>query len=162
MRRRVCVLRRPVRWSRWVTPEDIADDAALGSTLFKWVPGYCSVHGCPTANNAELVRNVLPLEDPRCPTLVLGRVLRKRKWTPVDGTCDQESLVIGNFDSHDAVKFKTYYQCLLSLNVCLPLAGHIPSRQPVYFYKCLLAGLAVGPGLRSEEYNKLREAGKRA
>ena len=50
---------------------------------------------------------------------------------------------------------KCYYQVLYSLPTCMPLASSIPSRQPVLFYRILLAGTRVEPGLGNEEYTQL-------
>ena len=50
---------------------------------------------------------------------------------------------------------KAYYIVVLEIHRCLPLCNGIPSDQPIPFYKCLLDGKAVEPGLGVAAYRRL-------
>ena len=50
---------------------------------------------------------------------------------------------------------KAYYIVILEIDRCKPLSSTIPSDQPIAYYKLLLAGRNVEPGLGNNEYKRL-------
>ena len=93
--------------------------------------------------------------DPKCPTVCIAWDLKKRKWNAVERRCDHTTDAITSYDAFEAVKLKSYYQVLLVLPRCLTQTSHVVSREPVLFYKLLLAGVTVEPGLSNKDYNIL-------
>jgi hypothetical protein len=64
-------------------------------------------------------------------------------------------LAIGPFDSFSAVKMKAYYQALYHLPLVLPLTSRMPSRQPIRYYRLLLAGKPAEPDEGNAAYEAL-------
>ena len=102
--------------------------------------------------------NRIPYLDPKCPTLPICWALKALKWQGVEKKIVHVSADIGEFDSYEAVKAKTYFQVLYKLKDCIRLASSIPSRQPVLFYSLLLLGQRVEPGLGCRRYKELYKA----
>ncbi|CAK0911592.1 unnamed protein product [Prorocentrum cordatum] len=138
--------------SEWVRPEAMAPNRSWYSSFFTWVAGASAVPGCTRLSNKRAVENHLPLMDEACPTISICSALRGRGWKAVERRVEHGSAEVGEYDSFAAVKMKSYYQALLTLPACLPLASRIPSRQPILFYKLLLAGVRVEPGQGNESY----------
>jgi len=83
--------------------------------------------------------------DAKCPVLKLIWHLKGLGWEPRADTVVHESMVIGAFDCQEAMKFKTYFQCLCTLGEVLERTSKLPSRQPIAYYRLLLRGIDAEP-----------------
>ena len=144
---------RPVGGPTWVTPGTLAEWDRLQWHLYSWTAKHSDHAGCTALVDQTRVKNLVPLMDPRCPTLSLAWALTKDGWEARDRFVEHTVAAKGVFDSCDAVKLKSYYQVVLTLPKCLPLCDKIPSREPVRFYKLLLRGKRAVPGLADKEYH---------
>ena len=105
--------------SEWVRPSDIAPNVIWYRRLYKWDAGISPVAGCLLLSGKSRCQNMVPILDPKCPTLAVCWKLIERKWQSAPRRCVHESLAIGPFDSAEAVKMKCYCQCLYALDrVC--------------------------------------------
>ena len=84
--------------------------------------------------------------------------LRKKGCIGVQRRCEHRALAITEFDDFYATKMKYYFQCLLVLKRILPLTSHLPSRQPIRYYRLLLAGKKADPDLGSQMYMTMLKA----
>jgi len=125
----------------WVTPNDLAGAGANWYTaLATWQAGGSDQGGCVALTSPKPVQNLVPLLSPQCPTYCLQVALRRKGYLDADKKCDHRVLAPGEFDCFPATKMKPYLQCLVSLPKTLPLTSHMPSRQPMRYYRLLLAG----------------------
>lgn len=136
----------------WVRPEALAPNDTWYRRLYVWRAGISVVEGCTRLYDRQRCMNTTPLLDSACPTLPIAWSLKDAGWTSTQRKCIHDTSVVGMFDHTEAVKMKFYFQTLLCIGRCLGLTSRIPSRQPVYFYRDLLAGIRVEPGLKSKEY----------
>ena len=142
---------------RWVGYEDICPWTAMLNTLtrFRDVQGMAEHPGCLSLTSPEPAKPMHPLTDLKCPTLCILPELYRRGWNPVRRTCVHESITCGAMDGREAVAMKAYYIVILEIDRCKPLSSTIPSDQPIAYYKLLLAGRNVEPGLGNNEYKRL-------
>ena len=138
----------------WVRPTVFGGYDDWYKRTHKWLVKPHSEPHCVTVSDPRLVYCDIPYLEDRCPALPIAWALKRRGWKGVDVRCTHTTHELGGFDCTEATKMKCYYQVLYSLPTCMPLASSIPSRQPVLFYRILLAGTRVEPGLGNEEYNK--------
>ena len=142
----------PVGHPTWVRPEELGEVDSWYRFLYRWEPSPGEHDGTICLRNKTLVQNEYSPLDDRCPTVAIAWYLKRHGWTPSARRVVHDSLAVGPFDSAEAAKMKTYYQVLTKLHRCLPLTSSIPFREPIHFYKCLLAGMATEPGLPSVDY----------
>ena len=147
---------------KWVKPEDLGPFQSWYSKLYKWVAKPSDRRGCVRLTDKTLVKNTLPLLDEHCPTLPIAWALKHRGWIPTCRRCNHDRADVGTFDSSHPTRHKAYYQVLLQLSACLARASHIPSRQPILFYKLLLSGHHVEPGHPHKHYMVLWKASDNA
>ena len=142
---------------RWIGYEDLAPWHAVFSTLTRFTAtrGIPNRAGCLLLSGPEIVRTIHPLTDLKCPCLCILTELYRRGWQPKRRTAVHDSPAITEMDGRDAVKMKAYYIVILELDRCLPLTSSIPSNQPILYYRLLLAGREVEPGLGKDEYRRL-------
>jgi hypothetical protein len=131
---------------------DVAPLQYLAKRLLKWKPRPSEHAGCLQLFDSERCKNTLPLTDKNCPSLALVAHLTQQGWKFEDRRIEHVAVAAGAFDCANPIRYKQYYQVLVTLGDCLPLAGRIPSRQPVSFYSCLLLGQEVPPGLPDKDY----------
>ena len=153
---------RCVRWPadpQWVRPQDLTTrHKSWYGSLHKWTPSPSERDDCLVLAAPTEVQNRIPLMDDACPTAALVWALRRQGWRGIEALCHHRNLDVGIFDSIEAVKMKAYYQALYKLHRCLPLcSGDLPSRQPIRFYKLLLAGVAAEPGLGAKAYQAIND-----
>ena len=146
---------------RWVGHEDICPWTAMVNTLTRFtdVQGMAEHPGCLSLASPEPAKPIHPLTDFKCPTLSILLELYRLGWKPVRGTCVHDSIACGVIDGREAVKMKAYYIVILEIARCMPLSSTIPSDQPIAYYKLLLAGRNVEPGLGNPEYKRLLREG---
>ena len=142
--------------TEWVEPTRLAPIEALMKRMQRWT------ESTPCRDNAnivvlsgqELARPIFGLEDERCPVLTLSQELLDRGWTRAKGLVTHRDPADHTFDGRFATRMRWYFRALFhGLETCMPLAGGaMPSQHPVAFYRLLVAGVAVGPGLRAKEY----------
>ena len=142
---------------RWVGYEDIGPWNKVLTTLQRFgdVRGTPDHPGCFRLSAPEFARPAHPLTDLKCPTLCIVTELYRRGWRPVRRRVTHASLDCGPIDGREAVAMKAYYIVVLEIHRCLPLCAGIPSDQPIPFYKCLLDGKAVEPGLGVAAYRRV-------
>ena len=138
----------------WVHPATLGVHDAWYRRCKKWKIAPSAIPMTICIREPRLVYCKIPYLDPRCPTVAIGWKLKRDGWIGIEQKCVHTTVAIGNFDSEDAVKAKFYYQVLLKIGDCMPLASTIPSRQPMLFYRLLLALIKVEPDLGNDVYAK--------
>ena len=152
----------PTSSPEWYTPRELAstfDD--WYKRLEKWKLAASSRAGCFIASDPKPVVNLIPLQDPRCPTASVCKALKREGWEPFVGKVTHAIAAPGQFDAVEAIKMKSYYQALRKIPHCLALTSRLPSRQPILYYRLLLAGVKTEPDLGNSAYKALA-AGERA
>lgn len=141
----------PPRWIPW---QELGPwtDVRRTLTRFREAKGVLDHPGCLVLSDAELARPVHPVTDFRCPTLTILKELRRRGWTASSSRVVHDVVNVGRMDGREAIRMKAYYIVLLQLEQCLPLTTNIPSDEVILFYKLLLAGKQVEPGLSARDY----------
>ena len=148
--------------SQWIVPKHLASFKDFQKHLQVWRRVERSPHeGCEVWSQAESGIVKFSVLDDKCPTYAIIMHLQVNGWQPMRGRQDHTRPVVGPFDCVEAIKFKQYYQVLAVISRCLPLTSHIPSRQCINFYRCLLQGLRVEPDQSSKEYKLVINAHKR-
>jgi len=137
----------------WVRPGDLGNPDSWYRQLYRWSPTPGDDQpGTLVIKDRELVFNRVPYASEECPTIAIAWKLKRSGWRGAQQLCIHDRATVANFDSYPAVKMKTYYQVLLSIGKCLGLTSVIPSRQPILFYKMLLAGQRVEPHMGHQAY----------
>ena len=148
--------------SKWIVPYHIAPFHDFLKFLLVWKSTTDStVEGCEVWSDSERPLIKHGVLDDKCPTLAIIYHLKGKGWIPEKALQDHTTPQIGRFDCVEATKFKNYFQVLAVLERCLPLTSHIPSRQCMAFYRCLLRGLRVEPGDTAKSYTLVINADKR-
>ena len=112
--------------------------------------------GCVQLVGLEKAKTHHALTDDACPTICIVHYLQSHlKWRPVKHlvvhTLENQADLV--FDDRESMRMKKYYLCCVNLSKCLALTSSMPSQQPVTYYKCLLAGLAVEPHQTDKFYH---------
>jgi len=112
--------------------------------------------GCVQLVGLEKAKTHHALTDDACPTICIVHYLQSHlKWRPVKHlvvhTLENQPDLL--FDDRESMRMKKYYLCCVYLTKCLALTSSMPSQQPVTYYKCLLAGLAVEPHQTDKFYH---------
>ena len=141
--------------SSWGKLEDFGDFHHMTRHLQQWrTVGPCDIAGCHSLTNATRAEPAFVLTDAACPTYCVIRELRRRGWRTVTRkvihTRDNLDTLILNNNGGPRIKY--YLQCLLDLEAKLALTSCIPTHEPQGFYKCLLEGRVVEPGLGKAAY----------
>ena len=97
----------------------------------------------------------MALTDSKCPVLYIMLELHKRGWKSLYERVVHDEPIVSFMDGREAVRMRCYYQVLLDIAKHLPLTTHIPSDEPIAFYKLLMRGVEVQPGLGAKAYNAL-------
>jgi len=139
----------------WLRPSEISDFQGFYKFLWKWDAGPSEHDCCLALTNKRRALCHLPLQDRNCPVMTICNELRHRGWVGIEEHQTHTALAPKVFDAMPAMKMRSYYQVLLRLLECLPLTSALPSRECVMFYKLLLAGVTVEPGLPNKEYLRL-------
>ena len=142
---------------RWISYEDLGPWNHILKSLshFADARGSTEHPGCMRLSGLERVRTIHPLTDLKCPTLCILSECYRRGWNPVRGTVRHDTTECGPMDGREAVAMKAYYIVLLDIHRVRPLSSSIPSDQPIAYYKLLLLGRKVEPGLGNPEYKRL-------
>jgi len=141
--------------TEWVRPMDLAPRGCWLSHLFHWKVGPSEHQACMFLSAPELVRNQLALTDPRCSTLILRTYLKSLGWVGEPRKVDHTKPDLAIYDNFESVRMKSYLQAVLQLSNCLKLSSHVPSRQPIRYYRLLLGGVRTEPGLGVKAYMAL-------
>ena len=136
----------------WVRPHDIAPFLKFQKMQRFRTVKASSVVGCLVVSDAERARPPQAILDKDCPTLAVILHLGRNGWRSVSSLVEHRDTDQESYDGSSAHSKKPYFQVLASLDRCLPLTDHIPSRQPLSFYKCLLAGKRVDPHQGDKAY----------
>ena len=78
--------------------------------------------------------------------------LRGQGWHTALHQVVHKSTEVAVYDAVEALRFRTYFQCLCILPRVLPLTNEFPSRQVVPYYKLLLRGLQAQPYGQAKTY----------
>ncbi|CAK0904653.1 unnamed protein product, partial [Prorocentrum cordatum] len=147
---------------QWVQPEAICSftDFRRSAIRHRHAVGCVGRPGTIQLSSPEAARPQHPLTDERCPTWSILDELRKRGWKFAQGKCvhrssDPAAMVM---DGREAVRMELYYMVLLNLGVRLTQTSCIPSDQPQMFYRLLLDGKHVEPGLGDAQYKRIAAA----
>jgi len=148
---------------QWVRPQDVAAFEQLQTGLVVYTESEPSaVQGCTLLSKAHSVRPQCAILDKDCPVLWLIQQLKRAGWTTTERPTTHTSTAITTFDRVEALKFRTYYQCLWVLAKTLPLAGgELPSRAPIAYYKLLLRGIAATSGKPATHYQAILNKDRR-
>jgi len=116
--------------------------------------------GCMVLSDMIRAKPHFDLLDDACPTLCIVHWLNQQKWTQRQGTVTHSLAndAVLQCDGRQSVRMKPYYQVLTVLSRCVPLTSSIPSTQCKLFYKCLLKGFRVEPGMGDGHYRDLLNA----
>ena len=148
--------------AEWVVPETIATFDEMANHLWKHTrtePDQ-EVTGCIVLRDPEKARPQLALTDPRMPTCLVTEALDQQGWIAEKHFVEHKALLPPGghlpYDGRSATRQKWYYHALATLPVTLPLcSGTLPSAHPVHFYRLLLRGEAVRPGMGAKHYTQL-------
>jgi hypothetical protein len=92
--------------------------------------------------------------DPLCPGLVVFDELVRKGWEKVVGKVVHSHISPLQWDGRLlGLSRKFYMQCCLGLqDTLVHSAGRMPSNQPMYYYRLLLAGIRTEAGLSGNDY----------
>lgn len=143
--------------ARWMSWQDLGPWNKVMRTLshFLEATGVPEHNGCVRLAKRELAIPPFPFTDPRCPVLTILTELKRRGWQAAGRSIQHIHTIIGPFDGREAIRMKSYFVVLLEIERCLPLTSMIPSDQPILYYKLLLNGKNVEPGLGNNAYRAL-------
>ena len=133
----------------------------LHQHLFKHHARVSDVHGCLFLELGAKAVPRMPLLDLGRPTLCLLQELRRLGWMGVLQDVEHRHADASTVMSiRQVTSRKYYYQCLLQ-KAALFSSGleRLPSNQPQSFYKCLLDGKIVQPGLGAQAYEAVLRGG---
>jgi len=146
----------------WVEPRHLGDFARWSQKLLVYRDvSSSSAPGCLALDSPERARPPFGVLDDRCPTLAVIAHNRAHGWISVQHRVTHTTTAIGECDSAEAIKWKGYHQCLAIIQRTLPLTSTMPSRELVGYYKLLLRGVAVEPGLPNKDYIVMLNKNKR-
>ena len=134
-------------WRSW---SELGPWQEVRTTLqrFERAEGSVAHEGCIVLSDPVAATSPYALTDLRCAAITTIAELHRRGWRPTKARVLHESAAIGAMDTREATRMKAYYVVLLELPRCFPLSPRcIPSDQPIAYYKCLLQGVVVEPGL---------------
>lgn len=119
--------------------------------------GHAEHHGCLVLSEPRTARPRVPLTDPTCPTLaVVAELQSALGWKPVNCRVIHTDATTRQFDGHEVVRMKFYYQCLLHVSRRLPLnSNRLPSQEPQTYYKLFLKDVPVDSGLGDRHYTAI-------
>jgi hypothetical protein len=144
--------------SYWVPAAKLGDFNDLSCEMVTWARPQSDPEntGAMVLHDVSRATVTIPITDDRCPTLsILSFLKKKQGWIPVDHGVEHKDVAGREFDSRAKVRMKKYYVSLAYLEKCLQFTSCVPSQQPVTFYKCVLAGIAVEPHLGDKHYSKV-------
>jgi hypothetical protein len=150
--------------AEWVQPLRLCPFRYLQATLQKWME-VVPVDDAPCVlqlSSPARAEPVYPLEDERCPVLILGKALLDRGWHSEQKHIVHVAAAPATYDSRFCLRMKYYYRVLLldlGKRLCLA-GGSIPSQQPQGFYRLLLAGVECRPGDTAKNYLALLNRGR--
>ena len=138
---------------KWVVPEEIAEWEIFHKKLYKFrVVEGSQFPGCLVLTTPVVATPPYDLMDSRCPALALVNHLLHIGWKAVDRRVAHTTLAVGDFDGRAAIRQKTYFQVVASLDRCLPNTSSVPSRECISFYRLLLLGHKAEPGGSDASY----------
>ena len=141
----------------WVSWNDLGPFPSVRRSLTWFIGAQPSLEHpeCTVLSSPKEVGADLQLTDPDCPTLCILDELIRRGWNPHRGRVVHTKDAPKDMDGRESIKMKSYYVVLLDVERCLELASHIPSDEPLLFYKLLLEGREVEPGLGHKAYSQI-------
>lgn len=139
------------QWQSW---EELGDFPYVRTSLtrFQTAAGSPEHEACIVLSEAVPVVPEFALTDERCPSLLMILELRRLGWRPIAASVVHTEVAVGDMDNRQARAMKHYYLVLLDLRNCLSRSSSIPSNEPTAFYKCLLKGFTIEPGLGNAHY----------
>jgi len=110
--------------------------------------------GCLVLADRKHAAPGIPLMDESCPTLVLLWYLKKQNWSYQTSMCVHTLANIDTkvCDGRDIMRHKLYYMVLCKLQSVLTRTSSVPSTESQLFFRLLLAGKRIEPGLPIEDY----------
>jgi len=152
---------------QWVRPTDIAPFTTLKASLMHYRKKEQGPNeACVLLSQPTLAVPQQALMAIDCPVLKLMDFLKQKGWEVAVRKCVHPTADVGKFDCEEALRARTYFQCLCILRTVLPLTTTFTSRQCIGYYRLLLRGLEATPDRPAKEYqlvlNKdLRKRGKK-
>ena len=144
---------------QWVRPSEVAEFNDMQNHMFHYRDAVADDDhpACTIISRERVAGPRFALTDIRIPTLTLAWHLRNNGWDPVCALMDHKEVPAENrrcnFDQRGGTSSKFYLMVLTKLLECLPFSGgHVPSQQPMAYYKCLMEGIKTEPGLRANQY----------
>ena len=149
----------------WLTPSRIAPFEAFTDrgTRFASVGPSPGNAGCLVLGMETRIMPRYPLTDDRCPVITLGQELRRLGWEEKEQLVVHTDVEPSAFDSRGGVSSRWCRRVLITALVRgLSLSSNrIPSNQPMAYYRCLLDGLAVEPGMGNQHYLQICNANRK-
>jgi len=125
----------------------------------RWTETKSDSAGCIDLVKPVVIASTIPLMDKDCPTAVLQCEMDVRGWDPVQHRVLHDAAAHPDehhpYDAREPIQRRYYFQCCLSWDRITDLVDDMPSDQPQLYYRLLLAGRAVDPGLGNTEYKRL-------
>ena len=148
----------------WITLSKLAtfEDIVYRTFRFYTATDDPEHQGCLVVSDRRVARPQIPLTDERCPVLCIFWYLQGQGWHYVKAACEHtlENIDKKVLDGRDLMRHKLYYMVLCKLEKVLRLTSSVPSTQTQLFYRLLLCGKRVEPGLPLQDYIDLA-GGKR-
>jgi len=142
----------------WVRPGDLCPNDSWYLRCHTWQLSMSDRPNTILVHQPSRLVCKIPYLDPKCPTLPICWKLKRDGWMGADKCIVHKDAVHGQFDHFEAIKAKFYYQVLLKLADCLRYTSEVPSRQPIIFYRLLLASQRVEPNQGNAAYRAIWKA----
>jgi len=125
--------------------------------ICRWTTTPSETGGCLDLTLPRRLADAIPLLDQECPTLTLQDALDSRGWPPEARKVLHDSVihpwVRQPYDCRNLIQNRFYLQCCIHWDqVAEAVPSTMPSAQPQLYYRLLLAGKSVEPGMGNDHY----------
>ncbi len=152
----------PVGDARRVDPGNLLNCMDWLHHVKVWDSAFSDVQGCWDLTNPKKNEPRVGLMDPACPTLWLGKVLQDRGFSISRAKVSHTPQSDKVYSTRRVEQKRFYLQCVLVFEDLWRQGLHcMASEELQSYYRCLLAGKMVPPGLSDRDYLDIL-GGKRA